>query len=94
MIGAMGDKDLEGMMLHLRGLVGSVVATAVDYERAVPADRVAEVATSVFDAPVELVSSVGEALETARRLAGDEGSILVTGSLYVVGEARTILLDR
>jgi dihydrofolate synthase/folylpolyglutamate synthase len=91
-IGAMGDKDLVGMMEPLRGLVGSVVATAVDYERAVPAERIAEVASSVFDVPAVVASSVGEALDTARRLGGDEGFILVTGSLYVVGEARTILL--
>jgi dihydrofolate synthase/folylpolyglutamate synthase len=93
-IGAMGDKDLKGMMEHLHGLVGSVVATAVDYERAVPAERVAEVAAAVFDGPIETAPSVGEALEVARRLAGEEGSILVTGSLYVVGEARTVLLAR
>lgn len=91
-VGAMGDKDLEAMMRYLEGQVGAVVATAVDYERAVPAAQVARVAESVFDVPVEIAVDVPAAMEAARRLAGEDGSILVTGSLYVVGEARTTLL--
>ena len=90
-IGVMGDKDLEAMLRQVEGQVGSVVATAVDYERAVSVDEVARVASTVLDVPVEVAPTVPDALEVARRLAGPDGSILVTGSLYVVGEARTAL---
>jgi hypothetical protein len=34
---------------------------------------------------------VSGALETARRLAGPQDAILVTGSLFVVGDARAAL---
>ena len=91
-VGAMGDKDLEAMLRQFEGQVVSVVATSVDYERAVPAEAVAKVAAEVFDVPVESVPGVPPALEAARRLAGRDGSILVTGSLYVVGEARSALM--
>ena len=92
MIGVMGDKDLDGMLMHLAGLVDVVVATNVDYDRAVPADRVAEIARTALDVPVEVAPTIPGALEAVRRLAGNDGAILVTGSLYVVGEARTHLL--
>jgi dihydrofolate synthase/folylpolyglutamate synthase len=36
----------------------------------------------------EAMPSISSALESARVLAGENGFILVTGSLYVVGEAR------
>lgn len=92
-IGAMGDKDLEAMIRNLEGQVSAAVATSVDYERAIPADRVADTVSLVLEVPVETVVGIPPALEAARRLAGADGAILVTGSLYVVGEARTALLD-
>ena len=91
-IGVMGDKDLNSMLSHLEGLVHAVVATNVDYERAVPGERVAKVAGNALGVEVEVAPTVPSALEAARRLAGNDGAILVTGSLYVVGEARTELL--
>lgn len=92
-IGAMSDKDLDTMLSHLRGSVARVVATAVDYERATPTDRVAEVAARVLGVPVDTAASVPEAVARARDLAGKDGAVLVTGSLYIVGEARTALVD-
>jgi dihydrofolate synthase/folylpolyglutamate synthase len=90
-IGAMGDKNIEAMFDQLSQVAGSVVATAVDYERAIPAETLAEVAGSTLEVPVHIAPDVPTALDAARRLAGEEGSILVTGSLYVVGEARGAL---
>jgi dihydrofolate synthase/folylpolyglutamate synthase len=40
----------------------------------------------------DTADSVGEACELATRLAGDDGLVVVTGSLYVVGEARSIFV--
>jgi dihydrofolate synthase/folylpolyglutamate synthase len=37
-------------------------------------------------------ASVPEALASARNLAGPQGTVLVTGSLYLVGHARAVLL--
>jgi folylpolyglutamate synthase/dihydropteroate synthase len=43
-------------------------------------------------APGTSTSDVGEALVAARRSAG-EAPVVVCGSLYLVGEARALLLD-
>ncbi len=67
-----------------------VVATAPESERAMPASEVAE-AAAAMGATVETVTSVAEALDRAVSVAEDEEPILVVGSFYVVGEARTAL---
>ncbi len=64
-----------------------VVACAADYPRAMPA---AEVAAAAEEVGVEAIvaKDVGDALEKVGEAAGSDDLILVTGSLYVVGEAR------
>lgn len=67
--------------------VSLVVACAADSPRAMPA---AEVAAAAEEVGVEAVigRDVGDALARAGEAAGSDDLILVTGSLYVVGEAR------
>jgi dihydrofolate synthase/folylpolyglutamate synthase len=64
-----------------------VVATAADWPRARPAEEIAEAARS-FGVDVDVVPKVRAAVAHARGLAAPEDLVLVTGSLYVVGEAR------
>ena len=66
-----------------------VVATPVNSPRSISAERVAEAATNV-GATAETASDTEGAVERARILAGSEGMVVVTGSLYVVGEARDL----
>jgi folylpolyglutamate synthase/dihydropteroate synthase len=39
---------------------------------------------------VEVVPVLSEAISQAEHLAGDSGMVCITGSLYLVGEARTV----
>ena len=41
---------------------------------------------------VETTGSVEEAIRAAHKAASDDDLILITGSLYVVGEARAVLV--
>lgn len=59
--------------------------------RAQPAEEVAEAARSLGCRAVA-TGSVAEALEVALAEAGADELVLVTGSLYVVGAARSVLL--
>jgi dihydrofolate synthase/folylpolyglutamate synthase len=68
-----------------------VVACAPDWPRAMPAADVAAAATAL-GAEVELVGSVDEALRRALVVATADDAVLVTGSLHVVGAARSILV--
>jgi dihydrofolate synthase/folylpolyglutamate synthase len=67
-----------------------VIACPPPSPRAQPADVVAK-AAMLLGTDAEPTGSVAEALERARELATEDDLILVTGSLYVVGAARTAL---
>jgi folylpolyglutamate synthase/dihydropteroate synthase len=53
-----------------------------------------EAESSSYEKPCRKFESVAEALDEALLQAGKEDLILVTGSLYIVGEARAHLLRR
>ncbi|MFN8019032.1 MAG: cyanophycin synthetase, partial [Acidimicrobiales bacterium] len=69
---------------------GFLVACAPDSPRAIPAPVVAAAAEGL-GIVAESVASVADALDRALGLANADDLILVTGSLYVVGPARTHL---
>jgi dihydrofolate synthase/folylpolyglutamate synthase len=74
------DKDAAGMLAALGAVADRLVATRSGNPRALPADELAAQA----DVPAEIVADPAEAVERARALAGPEGAVLVTGSLYLL----------
>ena len=72
------------------GQISSVVACTAPSPRAQGGDVIAAAAKTLGIESSEQ-ATVGDALASALGLAGDAGMIIVTGSLYVVGEARTLL---
>jgi dihydrofolate synthase/folylpolyglutamate synthase len=94
--GSMADKDVDGIIAALdsaRALRGArIIATQVPGERALPAgDLAARWRSARPEAQIEAVPEVGEALAAA--VDGAPGTIVVAGSLYIVGEARRRWLD-
>lgn len=90
--GAMKDKDIEGMYPRLAGLIDAVVVTQPPSPHATPADELAGRMRPLIGADAEPVADPLAALARARQLAGESGSILVTGSLYLVGEIRAAVM--
>ena len=86
--GAMADKDVTSMVAALDGLVERAHVAAADSPRAVPADELADIATKVLGIEAVAFDSVGDA--TAQAVLS-EAPVLVTGSIYVAGEARARL---
>jgi dihydrofolate synthase / folylpolyglutamate synthase len=79
------DKDA-GAMLRLLARAGhTFVATASYSARALPADELARLARPHFDR-VETAPDPAAAVELARELAGPDGAVLVTGSLYLLAD--------
>lgn len=89
---AMKDKDLMQMAPPLKGAVRAVVATETGSNRSQPAGHLAATLAAILDVPAESVPDPGAALARARELAGPEGAILVTGSLYLVGAVKSLLM--
>jgi dihydrofolate synthase/folylpolyglutamate synthase len=86
--GAMADKDVPEMLRLLDGLATQVHTCAADIDRALSPDRVAEIASDALSVPVAAHDSVAGAVSAAR---ASGGPVLVTGSIHLVGEVRTVL---
>ena len=67
-----------------------IIATAADWPRAIPADQIAAELNDL-DSITEIQPEVSKALDRALQLAGDAGTILITGSLYLAAQARAQL---
>ncbi len=90
LFGAMNGKQFDAMIEPLGPLVQSVVITRPSVQRAADPDEVAGIIREYVDG-VEVVSDPSRALDRARQLAGSKRFVLVTGSLYLVGEILGLL---
>lgn len=88
--GMLQDKDWQGIVRSFAGLSEQVVTVAPGNPRALGAEPLAEAFHALGCAAVP-TGSVPEALAQARLLAGKDGRIIAAGSLYLVGELRTLL---
>jgi len=90
-LGVLRDKDHDGIVSEIGRVGGTVIATEAKSSRSVPAEELATSARS-FGMEAEAIGDVNDAIERARKLAGEADLICITGSHYVVGEARDVLL--
>ena len=92
LFGVMGDKNVDLMIERLGPVASGIVTTAVDEKRAVPAVELAgKVAELLPEVPVLAAENVEYGVDMVRAEAGSEGAVLVTGSIYLVGEVRNLL---
>jgi dihydrofolate synthase / folylpolyglutamate synthase len=94
--GSMADKDIDGIIAALDQSAAlrdaRIIATQIPAERAVPAGELARHWARIRpEARIVAVPEVGLALESA--LHDAPGTIVVAGSLYLVGEARRRWVD-
>jgi dihydrofolate synthase/folylpolyglutamate synthase len=81
----LADKDADAMLAALSAAGETFVATQSSNARAVPVAALADQARVRFKA-VEAVPEPQSALARARELAGPDGAVLVTGSLYLLAD--------
>jgi dihydrofolate synthase/folylpolyglutamate synthase len=84
-IGALRDKDVEGMVEPLNAHVDMWIAVSADSHRAVPAGELARRVANACGRPCLIANSLDEAVHSARREASIGDRILATGSFYLVG---------
>ncbi|MBN2471951.1 MAG: bifunctional folylpolyglutamate synthase/dihydrofolate synthase, partial [Anaerolineae bacterium] len=90
--GASADKDVAGMFSELLPGMDALVLTQADHPRATSMQELLDVAEQAgFTGQALCVSHVKDALAKALELAGQQGVVTVTGSLFIVGEARDLL---
>jgi dihydrofolate synthase/folylpolyglutamate synthase len=88
--GAMRDKAITEMCEILFPLAEGVVATQADNPRSATGQEILQAAHRTH-AEIELTADVPSALARAKAIAGTHGVIVITGSIYVVGEAMRVL---
>lgn len=90
--GAMKDKDVGEIIKVLQPKAEFLILTQPDNERAVSPAELERFTGQMFGRQrVFLTPTVVDALAKADELTGEGGIILITGSLYLVGEAKKIL---
>ena len=89
--GAMRDKAIEEVAGVLFPLASELILTAPDTSRALRPEALAEFAASGHIGS-HIEQTVEAAINYARAHAADEDVIVITGSLFVVGEARKFFL--
>jgi len=90
--GAMRDKDLSEIGGILFPKAETLILTKPNNERSMETSELLKILPTAFDRKnVKLAETVAEAITTAKEITKETDLILITGSLYLVGEAQEIL---
>jgi dihydrofolate synthase/folylpolyglutamate synthase len=87
-IGIMKDKDIGHMISRLVPMADYVICTSPEYYRSAESGDLMKIVYP-HGRPVEAVPVISKAIERAKGMAGPQDMILITGSLFTIGEALT-----
>ena len=90
--GAMEDKDLSKTLPVIGPQADILILTMVESERSAEPDQLLALLPSDIQDQTICESSLAAALAKAVELAGESDLICIAGSLYLIGEARSMLL--
>ncbi|HTR65681.1 MAG TPA: folylpolyglutamate synthase/dihydrofolate synthase family protein [Terriglobales bacterium] len=93
MFGAMRDKAISEIAEILFPLAERVIATRAENPRSATPEEIQQAAGRIA-AEVAPAANVAQALRDAAAVAGPSGLVVVTGSIYIVGEAMQVLAPR
>jgi len=89
------DKDIDGALRQLLPHFDTVILTQFqDNPRAVPVESLHRRVRELFDSPVHATSDPASAWHLARRLAGRDDLVCVTGSFFIAAEIRELVIDQ
>jgi len=94
-VAILGDKDVTNFLAELSGVVDEIIVTENSSARALPTEKLFEIANDIFDdGMVNSAGSIKRAIEMAIDRAShptQSVGILITGSVVTVGQARSLL---
>jgi len=91
--GASEDKDIEGMFIELSPNIQEVIAVKSVHPRALEPEMIVKIAHR-FGLSVKVIPGVRDALKYAINVVNNRSTVLVTGSIFVVTEARQAWYNR
>jgi dihydrofolate synthase/folylpolyglutamate synthase len=87
--GCNSDKDVRGMLHQLQFGADKVIFTRSNSPKAVSPEDLAEMYTDICGKMFQTASSLGQALQLAKSAVSKEDLICITGSFYLIGQAKT-----
>jgi dihydrofolate synthase/folylpolyglutamate synthase len=90
-LGMSTDKDIANIMAELVPNADAVIVTCANHPRAASLERL-QAAAAPYGSNVFAIASVAGALAKALQLAGDNGLICASGSLFIVADVRALVL--
>jgi len=88
--GCCGDKDVAGMLERITSGADKVIFTKVDSVRTADPEELAARYIEMYGKMAQVAPTLKEALAIANRAVTKEDLICVTGSFYLVGEAKKL----
>jgi len=85
-VSILDDKDAAGMLCTLAGTTSQAVFTSSTNRRALSPATLASLWAQVGGGPAEIAADAGQAISRAKELAGPDGAVLATGSIYLVAD--------
>jgi len=85
-LGTSVDKDIKGMAAELAGFADRIIVTRSTHPRAASSDKIRK-AFAEYNLMVQVADDVPAAIALAQSEADNDDLILITGSLFIVGEA-------
>jgi dihydrofolate synthase/folylpolyglutamate synthase len=92
--GCCSDKDVSGMLERITSGADKVIFTKVDNIRSADPHELAAQYTELYGKMAQVASSLEDALAIANRAVTKEDMIAITGSFYLVGEAKKYFAAR
>jgi len=86
--GCNSDKDVQGMLQMLQYGADKVIFTRSNSPRAMSPAELAEIYTEICGKMCQTASSLGPALQLAKNAVSKEDLICITGSFYLIGQAK------
>jgi dihydrofolate synthase/folylpolyglutamate synthase len=86
--GCNSDKDVRGMLHKLQFGADKVIFTRSNSPKAVSPDDLAEMYTEICGKMCQTAPSLGQALQLAKSAVSKEDLICITGSFYLIGQAK------
>jgi len=90
--GCNNDKDVEGMLRQLQYGADKVIFTRSNSAKAMPPDELADMYSEICAKMYQTAVSLGQALQLAGNAVGKEDLICITGSFYLIGQAKARLM--
>jgi dihydrofolate synthase/folylpolyglutamate synthase len=91
--GASDDKNVQGMFAELLPKTQHLICAKSSHPRSIDVNKLKDLALP-FGIATNAIENIGQAIIYAKQVAGDEAIVLITGSIFLAGDARFAIKEQ